>query len=97
MTDKRLTAEAVISQLADGMTIGIGGWGSRRKPMALVRAVLRSTLRDLTIVTFGGPDLGMLCAAGKVRRLQRGRPDRQAQIGICALNPGPKWTPKATD
>ncbi|MGW1554213.1 hypothetical protein, partial [Streptomyces sp. NPDC002346] len=24
------------------MTIGIGGWGSRRKPMALVRALLRS-------------------------------------------------------
>jgi len=68
VTDKRLTAEAVVSQLADGMTIGIGGWGSRRKPMALVRAILRSKLRELTIVTFGGPDLGMLCAAGKVRR-----------------------------
>jgi glutaconate CoA-transferase subunit A len=68
VADKRVTAEAVVSQLADGMTIGIGGWGSRRKPMALVRAVLRSRLRDLTIVSFGGPDLGMLCAAGKVRR-----------------------------
>ena len=68
MADKRTTADAAVAQLADGMTIGIGGWGSRRKPMALVRALLRSPLKDLTVVSFAGPDLGMLCAAGKVRR-----------------------------
>jgi glutaconate CoA-transferase subunit A len=58
----------VVAELADGMTVGIGGWGSRRKPMALVRAILASPLRDLTVVSYGGPDLGLLCAAGKVRR-----------------------------
>jgi glutaconate CoA-transferase subunit A len=68
MADKRTTADLAIAHLADGMTIGIGGWGSRRKPMALVRAILRSSLRDLTVVSFAGPDLGMLCAAGKVKR-----------------------------
>lgn len=68
MADKTTTADAAIATLADGMTLGIGGWGSRRKPMALVKAILRSSLRDLTIVSFAGPDLGMLCAAGKVRR-----------------------------
>jgi glutaconate CoA-transferase subunit A len=68
MADKRTTADAAVAQLADGMTLGIGGWGSRRKPMALVRALLRSSLKDLTVVSFAGPDLGMLCAAGKVRR-----------------------------
>lgn len=62
-----MTAAEVVAELADGMTIGIGGWGSRRKPMALVRAILASPLRNLTIVSYGGPDLGMLCAAGKVR------------------------------
>src|SRR5579872_49561 len=67
-----MSHEAVISELADGMTIGIGGWGSRRKPMSLVRAVLRSGLRDLTIVSYGGPDVGLLCAAGKVKRLLYG-------------------------
>jgi glutaconate CoA-transferase subunit A len=67
--DKRLTEEDVVAELADGMTIGIGGWGSRRKPMSLVRAVARSSLRDLTLVTYGGPDVGILCAAGKVRRV----------------------------
>ena len=58
----------VVGRLRSGMTIGIGGWGSRRKPMALVREILRSDVRDLTVVTFGGPDLGLLCAAGKVKR-----------------------------
>ena len=43
--DKRLTDAEVIAELRDGMTIGIGGWGSRRKPMSLVRAILRSSLR----------------------------------------------------
>jgi glutaconate CoA-transferase subunit A len=51
------------------MTIGIGGWGSRRKPMSLVRALLRSPLKDLTIVSYGGPDVGLLAAAGKIRRI----------------------------
>jgi glutaconate CoA-transferase subunit A len=69
MRDKRITEAEVIAQLSDGMTIGIGGWGSRRKPMSLVRAILRSPLNDLTIVTYGGPDVGLLCAAGKVKKV----------------------------
>jgi glutaconate CoA-transferase, subunit A len=67
--DKTLSAAAVMSTLRDGMTIGIGGWGPRRKPMALIRALLRSPLKDLTIVAYGGPDVGMLCAAGKIKKL----------------------------
>ncbi len=67
--NKQLTLSQAVSQLANGMTLGIGGWGPRRKPMALVREILRSGLRDLTIVSYGGPDVGMLCAAGKVKKL----------------------------
>ncbi len=66
--DKRMTEADVVGELRDGMTIGIGGWGSRRKPMSIVREILRSDLRDLTIVAYGGPDVGMLCTAGKVRK-----------------------------
>ncbi len=54
------------------MTIGIGGWGSRRKPMAFIRALLRTDVTDLTVVTYGGPDLGLLCSAGKVRKVYYG-------------------------
>jgi len=64
-----MSIDDVVSELHDGMTIGIGGWGSRRKPMALVRALLRSPVRDLTIVSYGGPEVGLLCKAGKVRRV----------------------------
>ena len=41
MTDKRMTVDEAVAEVADGMTIGIGGWGSRRKPMAFVRALVR--------------------------------------------------------
>jgi len=68
MSDKRITVADVVAELRDGMTIGIGGWGSRRKPMAIVYEILRSPLKELTIVSYGGPDVGMLCAAGKVRK-----------------------------
>jgi len=67
--DKRLSARDAVAQIEDGMTIGIGGWGPRRKPMALVREILRSDLKDLTVVAYGGADVGMLCAAGKVKKL----------------------------
>lgn len=72
MADKRMTEAEVVGELRSGMTIGIGGWGSRRKPMSLVREILRSDLTDLTVVSYGGPDVGLLLAAGKVRRLVYG-------------------------
>ena len=67
--DKQMTIDDVVAQLQSGMTIGIGGWGPRRKPMALVRAILRSDLTDLTIVSWGGADVGLLARAGKIRKL----------------------------
>ena len=83
-TDKTSTFDDVIAELRDGMTLGIGGWGSRRKPMALVRALARSEVKDLTVVTYGGPDLGLLCAAGKVRR---------AYYGFVSLDSAPFYDP----
>jgi len=70
--DKRTTEAEVAAELHDGMTIGIGGWGSRRKPMSIIREVLRSPVKDLTVVSYGGPDVGMLCAAGKVKKVVYG-------------------------
>ncbi|MEU9604204.1 CoA-transferase [Streptomyces sp. NPDC048057] len=69
MSDKVMSLDDVVGRLRSGMTIGIGGWGSRRKPMALVRALLRSEITDLTVVSYGGPDIGLLAAAGRIRRL----------------------------
>ena len=72
MSDKRTTLDEAVAQVESGMTIGIAGWGSRRKPMAFVRALLRTDVTDLTVVTYGGPDLGLLCSAGKVKRVYYG-------------------------
>jgi glutaconate CoA-transferase subunit A len=37
--------------------------------MGLVRELLRSDVRDLTVVAYGGADVGLLCAAGKVKKV----------------------------
>lgn len=68
MPDKTMSIDEAVGLIESGMTVGLGGWGSRRKPMALVRALLRSDVTDLTVVSFGGPDVGLLVAAGKVSR-----------------------------
>lgn len=69
MADKRMTIDDIVDQLEDGMTIGLGGWATRRKPMALARAIARSKLKDLTVVAYGGPDIGVLAASGKIKKL----------------------------
>jgi glutaconate CoA-transferase subunit A len=40
--------------------------------MSLVRAIARSDLTDLTIVAYGGPDIGLLCATGTARKVVYG-------------------------
>ncbi|WP_435768576.1 CoA transferase subunit A [Nocardioides sp. SYSU DS0651] len=67
--DKRMSIEEVVGSLESGMTVGLGGWGPRRKPMALVRAIYNSDLTDLTVVSWGGADVGLLARAGKIRKL----------------------------
>ena len=69
MVDKGSTVEEMVGELRPGMTVGFGGWGSRRKPMAVVRAIVRAGVGDLTVVSYGGPDVGILCAAGLVRKV----------------------------
>jgi len=78
-----VTPEEIVAELRDGMTIGIGGWGSRRKPMALVRAILHSPLKNLTIVSYAGPDVGLLLATGQAKRVVTGF----ASLDSVALEP----------
>ena len=72
MADKVMSIDEVVGELRSGMTIGVGGWGSRRKPMAFIRAILRSDLSDLTVVSYGGPDVGLLAASGQAKRVVTG-------------------------
>lgn len=66
--DKTTSLEQAVAGLRSGMTLSISGWAARRKPMALVRAILRSDLTDLTVISWGGPEVGMLAAAGKLKK-----------------------------
>ena len=67
--DKTTSLEALAAQVQSGMTLGIGGWGARRKPMAFIRELLKTDVKDLTLVSFGGPDVGLLAATGKLKKL----------------------------
>ena len=69
MIDKTMTIEDIVAEIESGMTIGIGGWGARRKPMAFIRELIQSNVTDLTLLAYGGPDVGMLAATGKIRKL----------------------------
>jgi glutaconate CoA-transferase subunit A len=70
MINKVLSEDEFVGRLKSGMTLGVGGWATRRKPMSLVRAIARSDLKDLTVVIpYGGPDIGLLAASGKIRKL----------------------------
>ena len=84
MRDKRTTLDEAVAAVRSGMTVGIGGWGSRRKPMAFVRALLRTDVTNLTVVTYGGPDIGLLCSAGKVSK---------AYYGFVSLDSPPFYDP----
>lgn len=67
--NKQMSPAEIVASLQSGMTIGIGGWGGRRKPMALIREILKSDLTDLTVAAYGGCDVGMLASAGKIKKL----------------------------
>ncbi len=84
MRDKRRSLDEAVAGIESGMTIGMGGWGGRRKPLALVRALMRSDVTDLTVVGFLGADLGLLISAGKVKR---------AYYGFVSLDSAPFYDP----
>ncbi len=67
--NKCISIKEMAAEVHSGMTLGIGGWGARRKPMAFIRELLKTDVKDLTIVSYGGPDVGMLAATGKIRKL----------------------------
>ena len=37
--------------------------------MSLVREICRSNLKDLTLVSYGGPDIGLLSSCKKIKKL----------------------------
>lgn len=72
MTDVRSHATAVelTGVVRSGATVAIGGIGTSRKPMALVRALVDAGAGELTVVSMlGSVDVELLLAADVVREL----------------------------
>ncbi len=68
--NKVVSLEYMAAQIPDGATVAIGGSSISRKPMAMVRALARSGVRNLRlIVDVGGPDVDLLIGAGAVREV----------------------------
>ena len=72
MLDKSMSVEEAVALVRDGDTVLFGGWGASRKPMAIVRELVRSDLKELTVVTMGGLDADFLIAAGKASKVVYG-------------------------
>ncbi len=69
MLDKQISPRQAVSLIKNGDTVIFGGWGASRKPMAIVREIVRSDLRDLTIISVGGLDADLLISANKVKKV----------------------------
>jgi 3-oxoadipate CoA-transferase alpha subunit len=65
--------DAALAGVADGATVLVGGFGTAGQPMELIDALIRTGVRDLTIVSnnAGNGDHGLaaLLAAGQVRKV----------------------------
>jgi 3-oxoadipate CoA-transferase alpha subunit len=73
MIDKSVaSADAALADVADGMTIMIGGFGSAGMPAELIDALIRRGSRDLTIVNnnAGNADMGLALLL-KERRVRK--------------------------
>jgi glutaconate CoA-transferase, subunit A len=67
---RNVSLEQLAAEIPDGATVGIGGVGLERKPMAAARALVAAGRRDLRLVSFlGSLDVELLIAAGCVSEL----------------------------
>jgi glutaconate CoA-transferase subunit A len=84
-----LDADAAVREIHSGTCVGVGGSINSGHAMALIRAVIRARIRDLTVVGLtNGLDLDFLVAAGCATRLS------SAYVGaeeIIGLPPGIRW------
>jgi glutaconate CoA-transferase, subunit A len=65
--DKRVGLDELAGIVKDGQVVAVGGGLSSRVPMAVLRAVLRRKVRNLTVAgSAHGIDIDLLCGAGAV-------------------------------
>jgi glutaconate CoA-transferase subunit A len=66
---KIISLSELVSQISNGSSIVIGGWGQVRKPMAIIREIVRSGKKNLTVMSFAGIDIDLLIGANAVKKV----------------------------
>lgn len=74
MIDKQMeSAAAAVSDIEDGATVMVSGFGPPGQPTALIQALVERGVRDLTVINnnaaAGGDAIGRLFAGGQVRKV----------------------------
>jgi glutaconate CoA-transferase subunit A len=68
--DKRIKLEEMSDLVKDGMTVGIGGYLTASKPMAIIRQIIKKGVKDLTVIAFPSSiELDLLVACGCVKKV----------------------------
>ncbi len=69
-TERVVSIEEAVAVVKDGDTVGLSGLSALHEPMALVRALIRRGVKDLTLVCLGGGIAAdMLIGAGCVKKV----------------------------
>jgi glutaconate CoA-transferase, subunit A len=84
-----LDPDAAVREIGDGACVGVGGSINSGHPMALVRALIRAGVCDLTVVGLtSGLDLDLLVAAGAAGTLSAAYVGAEDIVGLPA---GIRW------
>lgn len=82
--DQIVTLAEAVAEVGDGAVVGLGGAVTDGHPMALVRALARRDVKDLTVVApTGGIDVDLLIACGCVREVVTSYVGIEAVAAVC--------------
>lgn len=88
---KVISLEQAAELVASGSTLGLGGMTLYRRPVAFVRALLGTSVTDLTLLSLTcGFESDLLVGAGRVKRV------RSCYFGLEAFGLAPMFTERAT-
>jgi glutaconate CoA-transferase subunit A len=91
MIDKVTSLAEAVKLVKPGDTLSLGGMNLYRRPVAFVRALLRSGVRDLTLLNFTSSyESDLLIGAGQIRTL------RTCYCGLESFGLAPMFTAWAT-
>jgi glutaconate CoA-transferase subunit A len=91
MIDKTTTLAEAVALVRSGDTLALGGMNLYRRPVAFVRELLKTDVRDLTLLCFTASyESDLLIGSGKVRAI------RSCYCGLEAFGLAPMFTARAT-